>query len=96
MEAQQTGHKLKSLRDQMPRLAALIDEKRAQWGAEHVRHCIRQGMAGHADWFYGMEAGRTVGTPFTISGDLLDIAERVSAAVGGTYLAMREPDSKGK
>lgn len=80
----------------MPRLAALIDEKRALWGAEHVRHCIRQGMTGHPDWFYGIEAGRTVGTPFTVADDLLTIAERVAAAVGGTYLAMREPESKGK
>ena len=43
-------------------LARLIDEKRQLWGAEHVRNCIARGMASEPDWFFGVDAGRTVGT----------------------------------
>lgn len=50
-----------SLREQMPTVAAFIDELRAAFGAESIDRQIRKGMRGEPV-FYASENGHTVGT----------------------------------
>ena len=52
------------LRGQMPETAKWVDEKRQAWGTQHVNACIREGMAGKPGFFYAMERGLFLGTPF--------------------------------
>ncbi len=57
-----------SLRDQMPLTARWIDERRAQYGKEHVNDCIRRALAGEPGRFYAIEQGHVLGTPFPPGG----------------------------
>ena len=54
-----------SLREQMPDTADWVDQKRVLWGREHVDMCIRRAMRGEVGWFYAMEGGAVLGTPWT-------------------------------
>ena len=60
-----------SLRDQMPRTAAFIDDLRAAFGAEAIDAAIRAGIKGEPGRFHATEAGQSVGTPFR-RGQLFD------------------------
>jgi hypothetical protein len=51
-----------SMRDQMPRIAAAIDELRGKFGRDNVDQLIRRGMRGEPV-FYAVEAGQCIGTP---------------------------------
>jgi hypothetical protein len=50
------------MREQMPVVAALIDEYRAVFGKESIDTVIRRGMKGEPV-FFASENGHTVGTP---------------------------------
>lgn len=56
-----------NLREEMPGTAWLVDVARELCGAAPVNEQIRAGMAGQADRFHAVEAGRTVGTPMTLA-----------------------------
>lgn len=51
-----------SMREQMPVVAAWIDELRKAFGAESIDRQIRKGMRGEPV-FFASENGQTVGTP---------------------------------
>lgn len=51
-----------SMREQMPVVAAWIDQMRAAFGAEHIDQVIKAGMRG-APVFFASENGHAVGTP---------------------------------
>lgn len=51
-------------RNAMPMTAAFVDRKRGEWGARHVNDCIRQANEGKPGFFYAIEGGRVLGTPF--------------------------------
>lgn len=50
------------MREQMPVVAALIDDLRAAFGTEFIEGIIKAGMAGQPV-FHATENGHTVGTP---------------------------------
>lgn len=50
---------------QMPGVAALLAEKRRQFGAEHVNTCWRRGVVDlQPGWFFAREGALAVGTPW--------------------------------
>ena len=50
---------------QMPGVAALIRERRAQHGDEHVNLCWRRGvLQGKPGWFFAREGSLAVGAPW--------------------------------
>lgn len=63
------------LRQQMPETARWVDERRAEWGKDHVNTCLRKAIAGEPDWFYAVEAGHILGTPFAtaLRGEAVDL-----------------------
>lgn len=61
--ASQSGAKV-DLRSQMPGTAKYVDEKRQEWGKQHVNACIRKAMEGQPGYFFAMEQGHFLGTPF--------------------------------
>lgn len=54
-----------SMREQMPVVAAWIDEMRKAFGAAHIDGVIKKGMRGEPV-FYASENGYTVGTPIPL------------------------------
>lgn len=53
-----------SMRDAMPKTAEWVDKRRAEWGRDHVNDCVRRAMGGEPGYFYAMEAGHVLGTPW--------------------------------
>ena len=51
-----------SLREQMPQVAAIIDDLRRTFGQEYIDKIIRAGMKGQPV-FFASENGHTLGTP---------------------------------
>lgn len=50
---------------QMPGVARLVKEKRAQLGDAHVNECWRRGvLEGEPGWFFAREGALAVGTPW--------------------------------
>ena len=52
------------LRQNMPETAKWVDEKRREHGAAFVNGCIRRAMKGEPGFFYAIERGHVLGTPF--------------------------------
>lgn len=52
------------LRQHMPETAKWVDQKRQELGAEFVNGCIRRALKGEPGFFYAMERGHVLGTPF--------------------------------
>lgn len=81
-----------NMRDHMPLVADFIDRKRVEWGKTYVNDCLRKALAGEAGWFYAIEAGHTVGTPFPV-GHPIDAEQRMAVLVQAKFAAfMRWPD----
>lgn len=55
-----------SMRDAMPLTADWVDKKRAEWGRDHVNDCVRRAMAGEPGYFYAIEGGHVLGTPWPV------------------------------
>lgn len=96
-----------SMKDAMPQTADWVNQKRAEWGRAHVDDCMRRAMQGQAGYFYAIEGGRVVGTPFApganVEGGVLPPAARKGIAIedvqraavlyGATFAGfMRAPD----
>lgn len=77
------------LREVMPKVAAMVDARREQYGKPFVDGCIRAGMAGAADQFYAAEAGREAGTPF--SDPVMSALAAIGATNGVPVLLIRMP-----
>jgi hypothetical protein len=96
MDKAQTQKKPGWLRDQMPKVAGMVDARRKEWGAEHVNACIAAAQAGKPNHFYAFERGVIIGTAFTPDAaavpdeDLL----RIAMLAGGVFMVMREPEVK--
>lgn len=94
-----TPTKTPNMRDRMPHTAAFVDQKRKEWGADHVRECLQRAMKGETGWFYAMEAGATLGTPFGPAdlgagkGTPVADMQRLAVMIGSPFAAfIREPD----
>lgn len=68
-EVSQRKARAELIRQCMPRVARLVADKRAEFGAEHVVECQRRGMAGEPGWFFAREGALAVGTPWTAEQD---------------------------
>ena len=80
-----------SMRTAMPKTAEWVARMRAQWGKDHVDHCMRQAMDGQPGWFYAIEAGHVVGTPWG-AGTPMDEYQRMAVLCGSDFAGfMREP-----
>lgn len=80
-----------NLRVSMPNVARLVDEKRAELGAEFVNDCIKRAIAGKPDLFFAFEAGHVLGTPFSKDAVVAE-AIRISVALGGSFaMVMARP-----
>ncbi len=77
------------LREQMPRVAALVDEHRALYGDQHVDACVRAGMRGEPNQFYAVEGGQVIGTVFTAQANMVHVG--MAFALGAAALVMRVP-----
>lgn len=62
-QASQPAAKL-DLRKDMPETAKWVDARRKEHGAEFVNTCIRRAMKGEPGFFYAIERGHVLGTPF--------------------------------
>lgn len=49
------------IRQAMPRVAVMVQDKRRQLGDDHVTVCQARGMAGEPGWFYAREGAIAVG-----------------------------------
>lgn len=94
-----TPTKTPNMRDRMPHTAAFVDQKRKEWGADHVRECLQRAMRGETGWFYAMEAGATLGTPFgpadlgAVKGTPVADMQRLAVMIGSPFAAfIRAPD----
>lgn len=52
------------VRSVMPRVVAMVGDRRRELGDAFVAECQRRGMAGEPGWFYAWESGLAVGTPW--------------------------------
>lgn len=78
------------LRDAMPKVARLIDEKRKLYGPDHVAACITAARRGEPNQFFAFEAGHVVGVPF--NDKLLMDPVKVTFMAGGAAMVMRSPE----
>lgn len=60
------------LRQQMPETAKWVEDKRQEYGADHVNACIRRALKGEPGLFYAIEAGHVLGTPFPATHPMCD------------------------
>lgn len=63
-----------ALKDEMPMTAEFVQEKRKEYGAEHVTDMVRRGMKGERNCFYAIERMpdgqlKPVGAPFDAFGE---------------------------
>ncbi len=81
------------LRQQMPKVADMVDKRRAQWGEEHVKLCIADGLKGVPDRFYAFENGCIVGTGFSAALSPFSDADllRIASLSGTSYMVMAQP-----
>jgi hypothetical protein len=77
-------------REVMPGVWAQLEAWRAAWGAPYVAEAVRRGMAGQPGWFWAMEAGYVVGTPFRADADLMRTLA-LGVAIGGSMAAVMRP-----
>jgi hypothetical protein len=74
----------------LPKVAALMKDKRTEFGAAHVSECFRRGMAGEPDWFFAREGGVAVGTPFAAD-SVLAAWQTHAIKPGQALVLMRKP-----
>lgn len=86
------------MRIAMPETADFVDRKRVEWGRAHVDDCLKRALAGEPGYFYAIEGGHVLGTPWGIpdgglSGELCVARLQAMALMMGTTFAgfMREP-----
>jgi hypothetical protein len=80
------------LRTTMPNTAEYVARKRGEWGAGFVNDCVRRAIAGEAGYFYAIEAGHVLGTPFPAGERIAQ--DQANAVLWGASFAvfMRTPE----
>lgn len=80
------------MRSTMPDTADWVARKRLDWGKDHVNNCLRRATVGkEPGYFYALERGRVVGTPFPADHPAAD-AQRYAVLHGCTFAVfMLEP-----
>ena len=66
------------LRQSMPETAKWVNDCRAELGVDHVNACLRRAIKGEPGFFYAIERGQFLGTPFPATHP---IAEQQNMAV---------------
>ena len=91
-----------ALADEMPLTAAYVGERRAEWGAEHVKAMVAASMQrGRRNCFWAVEritepkgdtpgVYKTVGTPFDAAKDDQMLAN-MAALYGQAFMGMMQP-----
>lgn len=87
-----------ALKDELPKTAAWVSERRAQWGNVHVTDMLKRAMAGEPGCCYTVErveAGhyRTFGAPFALDWSAPEAGVFGQVLMGGGVFAgvMRPP-----
>ena len=80
---QQPAQRL-DLRTEMPQTALWVDRQRQELGAAHVNACLRRALKGEPGWFWAIEHGRVLGTPFPASAPIAN-EQRVAVLTGATF-----------
>ena len=84
--------KKNELRDRMPQTAAVVAERRAEYGNAFVTQAVRDGMAGVPGAFYAFEAGLEAGTMCDAWREDVGQAVAAAAGLGGcAVVVMRKP-----
>jgi hypothetical protein len=84
--------RLDEIKRHMPMTYAAIQEKAVGIGPGAYRF-VRQGVSGHPNRFYAVEAGRVVGTPFDLPG-VSDEVARIVVQFGVSFLIMWAPEAQ--
>ncbi len=84
--------RLEEIKRHMPETYKAIQEKAAAIG-NPAYGFVRQGVAGQANKFYAVEAGRVVGTPFDLPG-VSDEVARLMVQFGCAFLIMWAPEAQ--
>lgn len=85
-----------NLRESMPQTAAFVDARRAEYGVEWVNRCIAEGHKHkRAGWFYAVEAGHVLGTPWPPA-DAVGQLATIAAAMGSGFICIVRPPSGGE
>lgn len=72
-----------SKRAEMPLTADFVDRMRVQWGREWVNECVRRGTVnGEPGYFYAIEGGHTLGTPWGGKAASTTLQQCMAAAQG--------------
>jgi len=77
------------LRAQMPSTSKWVEERRAEWGRDHVNSCIRDALAGVPGRFYAIEGGHVLGTPFPPHHDVFEL-QHYAVVCGSPFAAFME------
>lgn len=77
----------------MPNVAAVLEEQRQAFGAAHVDDCIVRGLDGQPGFFYAIEGGHVVGTPFFGDATLLQ-ALALQILFGRSFTVVIRPPSE--
>ena len=80
---QQQAPKL-DLRNEMPETAKWVDQQRQELGAAHVNGCLRRALNGEPGWFYAIERGRVLGTPFPANAPIAE-EQRLAILTGASF-----------
>ena len=72
------------LRQHMPETAKWVDQKRQELGAEFVNGCIRRALKGEPGFFYAIERGHVLGTPFPATSPVAD-SQAYAITMGCTF-----------
>lgn len=76
----------------MPGVAAMVRERRRQFGDAHVNLCWQRGVVeGVPGWFFAREGAVAVGTPTALC-DELDAVGRAAGSNRAPLLLMHEPE----
>lgn len=76
----------------LPKVAALVRDKRREWGDKHVTECVRRGLSGEPGYFFAREGAIAVGTPW----DLPELANFAAWNVtkSQALVMMRNPEGQ--
>ena len=81
------------IREAMPRVAALVAEKRRLYGDAHVTACIQRGMAGEPGYFFAREGTVAIGTPWPDDPVMENFALQQITSTQALVI-IREPEAK--
>lgn len=84
--------RVREIKAHMPETYKAIQAKANEIGREAYAH-VRWGLAGQPNRFYAIEAGRVMGTPFSVNGVDAELA-RYIVQFGCSFLIMWAPQAQ--